>query len=337
MLRRIISTLLVSTLLLVGCSEANPTEELENAQNKTEQETNRTLNDTAVKPPTTNKSTTLILNNEDISYTNFLQTDTFLYFVDTNNKLSVIEEPIDTPYILEEQVSETLNYSVGNITSINNEIFFTDIADGDSLYKLNYEKKEATKISSGSFFNISSYKNNIIFINKNKGWNLSYLDMKTLKIVPITSDRCGKYLINGDNIIYQNLSDNSYLYSIRIDGSQKTKLTSLPVDSFVSYKNSILNLSGENNSLYIYDPITKTNKNITNINGANLKSYDGNLFYIGLSNSNHLFELTIDDTLESSTSTKLVSDMINDYFPTKNGIFLKKPVDINKIFFIEYE
>lgn len=337
MLKKLLFISLISTFLLIGCTESpsNINEEIQ------EQQTTQTNQLLTTNEPTPVKIDipvpTLILNNVDISYTDFLQTDSLLFFINNNNKLSVIEDTIDTPYILQSQISETFDYSIGSITSINNEIFFSNIADNNSLYKLDYRKKEISKVHSGNFHNISSYKNNIFFINKNNGSTLSYLDLKNSKIVSISSDKCGKYLINGDYIIYQNLSDNSSLYSIKIDGSEKTKLTASPVDSFVIYEKNILNINAENNNIYIYNPTTKTNKNLSNINGANLKSYDNNLFYISLSNSNHLYLLEIDNTLENATGTELTEDMVNDYFPTENGIFIKKPIDINKVFLLQYE
>lgn len=338
MFKRLISISLISVFLLVGCTKStNNNEESQNKQTTTDQKTEQSLNNVTTPQKTNIEITTLLLDSKDISYTEFLQTNSFLFFVDANSKLSVVEDTIDTPYILEEQISETFDYSVGSITSINNDIFFSNPRDNNALYKLNYAKKEITKILSGNFQNISSYKNNIVFINKNNGSTLSCLDIKSSKIISISSDKCGKYLINGDYIIYQNLSDNSSLYSIKIDGSQKTKLISSPTDSFVTYENNILNINGENNDLYIYDPIVKTNKKLGNINGTNLKSYNDKIFYIDLSNSNHLYQLTIDDTLESYESTELAKDMVNDYFPTENGIFIKKPINLNRIFFIEYE
>lgn len=337
MLKRLISILLISAFLLVGCAKSTNNTESQNKQTTTDPKTEQSLNNITTPQKTNVDTTTLLLDSEDISYTEFLQSNSFLFFIDTNSKLSVVEDTINTPYILEEQVSETFDYSVGSITSINNDIFFSNLRENNALYKLNYTKKEITKILSGNFQNISSYKNSIIFINKNKGSNLSYLDIKNSKIISISSDKCGKYLINGDYIIYQNLSDNSSLYSIKIDGSEKTKLIPFPTDSFVTYENNILNINGENNALYIYNPIAKTNKKLGNINGTNLKSYNDKIFYIDLSNSNHLCQLEIDDMLESYTSNKFIADTVNDYFPTENGIFIKKSINTNRIFFTEYE
>lgn len=337
MLKKLLSISLLSTFLLMGCTKSPSDAKKEVTENQNEQVT-QSQTTTKVTPAKVDTNTpTLLLNNVDTSFTEFLQTDQSLFFIDTNNKLSVIEDAIDTPYILENQISETFDYSIGSITSINNEVFFSNIKDNNSLYKLNYEKKEISKVYSGNFHNISSYKNNIIFINKNTGATLSYLDIKNSKIISISSDKCGKYLINGDYIIYQNLSDNLSLYSIKIDGSEKTKLISSSIDSFVTYENNILNISSENNNLYIYNPITKTNKKLSSINGINLKSYNDQLFYVSLSNSNYLYSLEIDNALETATSTELVKDMVNDYFPTESGIFIRKPIDINKVFLLEYE
>jgi hypothetical protein len=337
MFKNLISISLISIFFLVGCTKSTNNTESQNKKTTTDQKTEQLLNKVTMPQKTNVETTTLLLDNKDISYTEFLQTNSLLFFIDTNSKLSVVEDTIDTPYITEEQISETFDYSVGSITSINNDIFFSNLRDNNALYKLNYPKKEITKILSGNFQNISSYKNNIIFINKNKGSTLNYLDIKNSKIISISSDKCGKYLINGDYIIYQNLSDNSSLYSIKIDGSQKTKLISSPIDSFVTYQNNILNINGENNDLYIYNPIAKTNNKLGSLHGTNLKSYNDKIFYIDLSNSNHLYQLAIDDTLKSYESTELVKDMVNDYFPTENGIFIKKPINSNRIFFIEYE
>ncbi|WP_341274113.1 DUF5050 domain-containing protein, partial [Clostridium beijerinckii] len=41
----------------------------------------------------------------------------------------------------------------------------------------------------------------------------------------VCPDSVGSFIINGDFIVYQNLSDNSKLYSIKTDGSNRQKLT----------------------------------------------------------------------------------------------------------------
>lgn len=340
MLKKLISIPFIITLLLVGCSKTPETDKdstkPKNQQTANQQQTDKSLN-IVTSPQKKTKESVLLLNSEDISYTEFLQTDSALFFVGNNNQLSVTEDNISPPYILEDQVTETFDYSVESIVAIGSEIFFTNLSDNNSLYKLNYDKKETSKVLSGNFNNITPYKNDIVFINRNNGSTLNYLDTKSLKVNLVSSDKCGKFIINGDYIIYQNLSDNSSVYSIKIDGSEKTKLIATPTNTFITYEGNILSLSGDANNLYIYDPKAKTNKNLGSINGSNLKTYNDKLYYINLSDSNHLYELTIDSTLEKPTSTKLVNDMVNDYFPTKNGIFIRKPINTNRVFFIESE
>ena len=66
--------------------------------------------------------------------------------------------------IEDENIQDIYDYSVESMTSIDNIIYFTNTSENNNLYKLDYEKKSITLVSSDSFSKIASSANDIIYI-----------------------------------------------------------------------------------------------------------------------------------------------------------------------------
>lgn len=102
--------------------------------------------------------------------------------------------------------------------------------------------------------------------------------------------------------MYQNLSDNSKLYSIKTDGSNRQKLTDYTANSFIVFDGQLLFFnSSDNNNLYLLDPSTLSCKRISIMNGFQLKIIDKSIYFINGSDSNNLYSLSVD--LKNSTAT----------------------------------
>ena len=151
----------------------------------------------------------------------------------------------------------------------------------------------------------------------------------------ITTDTVGKYLLNGDFILYQNISDNSTLYSIKKDGTQRKKLTDYSVDSFAPFENQLLIInSSDNNNLYVLDPSTDESKRLALMNGENLKVYNNKLYFINLNKSNALYTLTVNLQKSEVSASSILAEGINDYYPTDAGIFVEKRINVNNTYII---
>lgn len=186
----------------------------------------------------------------------------------------------------------------------------------------------------GSFRNIISNAENIFYIN-NINSSLCSINPNTKEHNMITNDKCGNFVLNGNNILYQNLSDNSSLYSINIDGTNRNKLTSAPVDSFSAYNNYIYYISSIDNKLYKLDLSLKTTTKMGNIKGSNLKIFNQKLYYIDF-NTNTLNSINLNNFDKDPSYQTISKDMINDYFINSEGIFIYKPSNINKTHFISF-
>ena len=155
-------------------------------------------------------------------------------------------------------------------------------------------------------------------------------DLTTNRDNIITSSKVGSYLINGDFIIYQNLDDNAKLYKCKLDGTEDSKITDFSVESFVVYSNQLLAINlTDNNRLYSINPTDLQATRIGLIDGEQLKCYQGKLYFINLADYNHLYSLTVDLTKSTSSWTSILADQVNEYYPTSEGLFVQKGVNIN--------
>ena len=223
------------------------------------------------------------------------------------------------------------------MTSIDNIIYFTNTSENNNLYKLDYEKKSITLVSSDSFSKIASSANDIIYINKAMGDTLGCYNTKNNTSIQLSSDKCGSFIVNGEYILYQNLNDNLSLYVIKKDGSGRQKLTSAGVDSFATYKNFIIYINAEDNYLYSLNLSSKKSQRIDLLKGTNLKHHNESFYFISLEHSNHLYSFSIDDKLNVIGKTPRINDAISDYYLTESGMFSKQGININKSYFTAYE
>ena len=262
-----------------------------------------------------------------------------LFFSDSNNnnKLSVTSSSLSKNYIEDENIQDIYDYSVESMTSIDNIIYFTNTSENNNLYKLDYEKKSITLVSSDSFSKIASSANDIIYINKAMGDTLGCYNTKNNTSIQLSSDKCGSFIVNGEYILYQNLNDNLSLYVIKKDGSGRQKLTSTGVDSFATYKNFIIYINAEDNYLYSLNLSSKKSQRIDLLKGTNLKHHNESFYFISLEHSNHLYSFSIDDKLNVIGKTPRINDAISDYYLTESGMFSKQGININKSYFTAYE
>lgn len=329
----LLAFVIASCLLTTSCSKS---EEKENKTNTQTESYTPKVENISYASSQSQTSSKLTLSDDNIYYSKFLTLGKLLFYSDNdnNNKLSIVEDYSLYNYLDSNSSTSVLDYSIESISSIDSNIYFSNVSDGNSLYRFDYVKNQVDKIMDGSFRNIISNAENIFYIN-NINSSLCSINPNTKEHNMITNDKCGNFVLNGNNILYQNLSDNSSLYSINIDGTNRNKLTSAPVDSFSAYNNCIYYISSIDNKLYKLDLSLKTTTKMGNIKGSNLKIFNQKLYYIDF-NTNKLNSISLNNFDKDPSYQTISKDMINDYFINSEGIFIYKPSNINKTHFISF-
>ncbi|WP_236898390.1 DUF5050 domain-containing protein [Clostridium beijerinckii] len=82
---------------------------------------------------------------------------------------------------------------------------------------------------------------------------------------------------------------------MKVDGTQKQKLSNFSVNSFVPYSGQILAFnSSDNNNLYSIDLKDLSTKRLEVMNGEDMKIFNGTIYFINVTNNRHLSKMTVD-------------------------------------------
>lgn len=184
-MKKLILIPLIYCVLLIGCSKASDPTTTDSTSKTSSNAESSSYSSTKVTLPSKtinyNESTqNLNFIASDLSYSKFISIGQLLFFSDSNNnnKLSVTSSSLSKNYIEDENIQDIYDYSVESMTSIDNIIYFTNTSENNNLYKLDYEKKSITLVSSDSFSKIASSANDIIYINKAMGDTLGCYNTK---------------------------------------------------------------------------------------------------------------------------------------------------------------
>ena len=209
-MKKLILIPLIYCVLLIGCSKASDPTTTDSTSKTSSNAESSSYSSTKVTLPSKtinyNESTqNLNFIASDLSYSKFISIGQLLFFSDSNNnnKLSVTSSSLSKNYIEDENIQDIYDYSVESMTSIDNIIYFTNTSENNNLYKLDYEKKSITLVSSDSFSKIASSANDIIYINKAMGDTLGCYNTKNNTSIQLSSDKCGSFIVNGEYILYQ--------------------------------------------------------------------------------------------------------------------------------------
>ncbi|GAA0110518.1 DUF5050 domain-containing protein [Clostridium tertium] len=323
MVKKTLFLLIISTFLLTGCT---------NKDSNTDSTNNTTTLSTSYKE-STNTDTKLTLSGKTSTYTKYIYLGNLLFFpnASNNNKLSVLDISKTTNKITNDLVIDDFDYSVDSIATDNNFIYFSSLSNSKGLYKLDYQKKNITKISD-SYPKGLVYQNGKLYYTDLNTQNIYSLDIKSNSKTLLSNTKVGEFIVNNNSIYYKNLDDSSKLYCLKIDSGANFKLTDTPVDSFITYSNKILFINtSDNNSLYSLDSSTKEIKKALNINATKLKQFDDKIYFINNNDPNSIYELKTIDQDNNFNYNKVFSDFTNEYFPTDKGIFIETSSNTNEI------
>lgn len=320
--------ILVPTLFLASCSTKDQ-EVQPPTSNLISSNSNSTFNFT----PFNLLSETLISNP-------FVFDDSTLIFPnwEDNHKISFIEGDLPAKMISTTAVTDFFDYSTDSLALVGKKLYFSNGSDGHCLSSIDLITQEFKKINSNNAHNIVSSTNLVLYINKDDSNKIYIHDTLINQTKTLVSDSVGHFIINGDFVLYQNLSDNSKLYKVNLDGTQREKLTDYSVDSFAPYEGELLVVnSSDNNNLYTLNPINLTSRRLFIMNGTNLKINGDKLYFINQDNNNYLYNLDVNLETNEVTSSIVLSEGINDYYPTPTSIFVQKMSNVNNTYILTLE
>lgn len=315
----------ITTLNFIGCGETEPLKKSTSPVN-------------TIESSNTNVETytPFSLSDSYYSYCPFVFNDMDLIFAnpDENNRLSTIPSPLPKNILDSKSVTDFVDYYADNLVLTNGVLYFSNGSDGNTLSSLTLTDKTVTKLTEHSVQDLVAVDNNLYYINKTDSNKLYKYDTNSKKSIAVTLDSVGKYIVSGDFVVYENLSDSSKLYSIKVTGKNKQKLTDYTANSFIPYEGQLLFFnSSDKNGLYSLDPSTLETKRIAIMNGFDLKSIDDSLYFINGDDSNYLYKLTVNLEKPEASYKVFISESINEYYPTTEGIFYEKGINVNNIYF----
>lgn len=322
MLKKLISTLILSTLLLVGCSTQS---------NETPKENIEVSNDVIISDNESSKNITL--SGKTLYNNKYLYIENLLFFPDplNNNNISIAKISSDDTLVSSSSVIDFYPYTLVSIDKNDDTIYFSSNSQDGGLFKLDYVNSEITKLYDSIPLEMFYTEDKIVYINS-KDKYIYYYDLNKNENVLLSDNKSSNLSYNNKYVFYKNLDDNSKIYSVNIDGESKYKITDVSVDSLAIYNNNIFYFDSENNNtLSSIDPLTEKVTKYLNIKGQNLKEYDGTLYYISIENPNALYSLSENADAKSFEGNLIYSDFVNDYFPSSDGIYIEKASNSEEI------
>lgn len=306
--------------------------------------------ETSEEPQEPNRSFALINDLSDTYEKINLSTETFypassvfydnkIYFSNQseNDRISAFPVP-DTPTaVIGRDTNDFIDFYSDSFGIINGILYFANLRDANHLYEYNLKDNTFEKLNTSAPYDVTAVNKKIYFKDRNNNNKLSVFDSETGLSSELTDDNAGRYLINGDYIIYQNNSDSSKIYAINQNTLKKQKLTDFGADSFIIYKGNILYFNSEdNNSLFLLNLSDLTTRRLSTINGSDIQTAKDSIYFINNEDNNSLYSLGIDDNLTSVSYSSLIEDSINSYQASDTGILYHPSFDSEKLYFKKF-
>ena len=220
-------------------------------------------------------------------------------------------------------------YNAGLFCESNGTVFFSNPDDGGSLYSMDSNGSNLKKLCNDNAMYINADDHYVYYVRNNTAVSASgdtifsyfsynnnslcRLDRKNGKIKVLDADPCIYASLIGNYIYYLHYDTETAttLYKIKIDGSERTKLSDTYVftcssDGQYFYYNDMTT----NGYIHRYDTATDTDTTVYACNSYKPIVTDGdNAYYLDVSRNNALMHTN----LNSETPTMLSSDSIDLY------------------------
>lgn len=322
MKKLLLTALLLIPITFIGCGKSD-------AKGVSLNENNTNTESTTITP----KTIPVHFSVSDKTYypSNFVVSKSSTYFPnpDNNGKITYIDNKK-----IQKDISSDLNNFYENYASslaFNNDIiYFSDWKKNDPLKQINLINEEVTQLNSMPAKDLVFADDNVFFINSRTKELFSY-DTKSKKTLRLTSDKVGRFIVNGKTVLYQNLNDDLKLYAIGEDGKNRIKLSDYPVQSFIPYDKNILFINpSDNNSVYLLDVATSKAKRVAKINGEDLKMYKKDIIFLNKDANNTVCSIKLDIKNDTYKVSTVISESVNEFYPTDEGIFYLPSINVNR-------
>lgn len=328
MIKRLSILIISLNFILVSCSTDNKSDEV--------QQKSETKITTSYKENIDN-SKKIIFSGKTISANKYASLGNLLFFPDinNNNKLSIAALPNTSGIIESNLIIDGFDFNLISLATDENYIYFSSISPEKGFYRLNYEKKEITKLNTHFPMGLIYENERLYYINSNDN-KLYYYNIKDNKTYLLSNSSTKSFILNNNSIFYINYNDGSKLYCLKTDGSSNFNITNIPVESFVIYDDQILfSNSNDNNYIYSLDINSFQIKKVLNLSISSLKQNSNNIYFINNEDPNSLYKLLPNKGDSNYEYTKVFSDYVNEYFATDSGIFIETANNLESIQFIK--
>ena len=165
-------------------------------------------------------------------------------------------------------------------------IYFIDNKMNNSICRINMQGYKETLLEDANAGSILVHNNYIYFIDNSDNNSIARLDIYTSEVISVLKQHTIFFTFLNDKIFYTNTNDESYIYSMNLDGTGKTRLEGAK-GWFLSAD------SKDSNSLYFKAPNGTLRKiNISTLNQVTISNKD--CAYINILD-NHIVYLNQDD------------------------------------------
>ncbi len=226
-------------------------------------------------------------------------------------------------------------YNAGLFCEHNGQIFFANDDDNDSLYSMDIYGNNLKKLCDDKIMYINADDNYIYYVRNNEkktsefaffSYNnnsLCRMSQKTGKVKILDSDPCIYATLIGNYIYYLHYDNKtaSTLYKVKIDGTEKKKLTNSYLFTCSSLGQYFYYNSPSNGQLYEYDTTTDTSTMIYDCHCYKpIVDTKDNVYYMDVDNENALTHVNI----SSNNPIALSNDEIELYNVYGSTIFYQR-------------
>lgn len=200
-------------------------------------------------------------------------------------------------------------YNAGLYCESNGEIFFSNHEDNDSLYKMDTHGNTITKISKDTSMYINADENYVYYVRNNTKDNtdFSFFSYNNNSLCRVSRNGGKVKILDPDPCIYATLIGNyiyylhydnqtaSTLYKIKIDGTEKKKLTDSYLFTCSTLGQYFYYNNPSNGQLFEYDTTNDTTKMIYNCHCYKpIVDSLNNVYYMDVDNKNALTHVNIE-------------------------------------------
>lgn len=213
------------------------------------------------------KAKVTFLNNDYVEYLNIFKEN--LYFsvcsgLKDSKKSKICKTDMNGKLI--KQTEEDMKVSF--LVVIDDEVYFTDELDNNSLYKMNTDFNKKQKVCEGPMYDISIYNDNIYYtktdnVLKQDNKKMYSYNTKKKNEIELSDAKCSAMYSDGENIYYLIAGMNYGIYKADLNGENSKRIVNDLTSHICFYNDEIIYVSSLINIIHRVNKEGKKNLKIT--------------------------------------------------------------------------